>query len=129
MNWFLEFVLHSLEGVSYHQIAEDLALTMEDMIRSLRFRDEREKLSDMPPPFVRLWLELLGSWPLVTIGGCRFLLQCREWFLIQIQVLTRAQIKWSDDQVLRALREDDQEYSRFGLSLEEIGSQTWREPV
>ena len=68
VNWFLEFVLQSLEGVSYHQTAEDSALTREDMIRSLRFRDDRGKLCDVSPPFVKLWLELLGSWPSVTFG-------------------------------------------------------------
>ena len=129
VNWFLELVLQTLEGVSYHQMMEDLALTREDMIRSLQFRDDRGRLCDVSPPFVKLWLELLGSWPSVTFGGCRFMIQCREWFLTQIQVLARAQIKWSDGRVLRDLREDDREYSRFGLSLEEIGDQTWRGAV
>ena len=129
VNWFLEFVLQTLEGVSYHQTTEDLALTREEMIRSLRFRDDRGRLCDASPPFVRLWLELLGSWPSVTFGGCRYMIQCREWFLTQIQVLIRAQIKWSDGRVLRDLRDDDREYSRFGLSLGEIGDQTWRGAV
>ena len=129
VNWFLEFVLCTLEGVSYHQIAEEQAQTREDMIRSLRLRDGKDKLCDSSPSFVKLWLELLGSWPSVTFGGCRFLLQSREWFLVQIRVLVRAQIKWSDGRILRSPREDDLEYSRFGLSAEEIGDQTWMNSI
>ena len=65
----------------------------------------------------------------VTFEGCRFLLQCREWFLVQIQVLAIAKIQWSDDRVLRFPKDEDLEYSRFGLSLEKIGEQTWSQSV
>jgi hypothetical protein len=123
MNWFLEFVLLSLEA------AEEQAWSREDVIRSLRLQDSRDKLCEAPPSFVKLWLEILGSWPTLTSWGCRFLLPCREWFLVQIWVLARAKIQWSDDGVLRFPRDEDLEYSRFGLSLEEIGNQAWREPV
>ena len=65
----------------------------------------------------------------VTFEGCRFLLQCRERFLVQIQVLARAKIQWSDDRVMRFPKDEDLEYSRFGLSLEKIGKQTWSQSV
>ena len=57
------------------------------------------------------------------------MLQSREWFLVQIRVLVRAQIKWSDGRILRSPREDDLEYSRFGLSTEEIGDQAWMNSI
>ena len=65
----------------------------------------------------------------VTFEGCRFLLQCREWFLVQIKVLAITKIQWSDDRVLRFPKDEDLEYSRVGLSLEKIGEQTWSQSV
>ena len=57
----------------------------------------------------------------VTFAGCRFLLQCIEWFLVLILVLARAKIQGSDDRVLGFPKDEDLEYSGFGLSLEERG--------
>jgi len=129
VEWVLEFIMITLEGVSYHQAVEEAAGTREEMIRSLRFRGENGKLSDVSPPMVQIWRQILGSWPSITSGGCRFLIQSREWFLVQIRVLVKAQINWSNGRVLREPRDDDLEYSRFGLLPEEVGDQTWREPV
>ncbi len=42
----------SLEGMEYHQKAEEEAETREEMILSLRYRDEREKLCEFSPPLV-----------------------------------------------------------------------------
>ena len=72
----------SLEGVEFHQVAEEGARTCDEMIRSLRFRDAHEKLCPTPPVYIKVWTQLLGAWPSVTNGGCRFLIQCREWFLV-----------------------------------------------
>ena len=129
VNWVLEFVVLSLEAVEFHQGSEELAETREDMIRSLRKRDGRGKLCESSPPFINLWLEILGSWPSVTSGGCRFLFQCREWFLVQIRVLARARIRWSQERVLKFPTAADLEYSRFGLSLDQLGEQTWSQPI
>ena len=118
VNWFLDLVMHSLEGVEYHQGVEEVAESREEMIRSLRFRDARDKLCDTPPPYIRLWTEILGSWPALTNGGCRFLLQCRQWFPVQMRALARSKIQWSDERVLRLPLEADLEYSRFGLTPE-----------
>ena len=80
VDWFLDFVLMSLEGVEFHQRVEDGAETREEMILSLRYRNERE-LADFSPPMVRLWTRILGNWLGPTSGGCRYLLKAREWFL------------------------------------------------
>ena len=115
----------SLEGIEYHQGDEEVAQTREDLIKSLRFRDEREKLCDISPPYIRLWTEILGSWPSLTSGGCRFLLQCRQWLPVQMRALARAKIQWSDGRIIQFPKESDLAYSRFrsrseikpGLSL------------
>ena len=129
VNWFLEFLMLSLEGIEYHQGAEEGAQTKEEMIQSLRFRDERDKLCEISPPYIRLWTELLGSWPAIPSGGCRFLLQCRQWLPVQMRALAKARIQWSDGRVIRLPQESDLQYARFGLTPEQIGDQTWTEPV
>jgi len=73
-DWFLEFLMVSLEGVEYHQKAEEEAETREEMVLSLRYRNEREKLCEFSPPLIRLWTQILGRWPAPTSGGCRYLL-------------------------------------------------------
>ena len=129
VNWFLEFLMLSLEGIEYHQGAEEAAQTREEMVQSLRFRDERDKLCEISPPYIRLWTELLGSWPAITNGGCRFLLQCRQWLPVQMRALAKARIQWSDGRVIKLPQESDLQYARFGLTPEQIGVQTWTEPV
>ena len=129
VNWFLEFVMLSLEGVEYHQGAEEAAQSREQMIRSLRFRDDRDKLCETPPPYVRLRTEILGSWPAATNGGCRFLLQCRQWLPVQMRALARAKIQWTEGRVIRLPLDIDHEYSRFGLTPKQIGVQSWTDPA
>lgn len=51
-DWFLDFVLMSLEGVEFFQGVEDGAETREEMILSLRYRNEREKLANFTPLMV-----------------------------------------------------------------------------
>ena len=115
--------MRSLEGVEYHPGVEEAAQTREEMIRSFRFRDAREKLCDVPPPYIRLLTEILGSWPALTNGGCRFLLQCRQWLPVQMRALARSKIQCADEKMLRLPLEADLEYSRFGLTPAEIGAQ------
>ena len=128
-DWFLEFLLVSLEGVEYHQKAEEEAGTREEMILSLRYRDEREKLFEFSPPFIRLWTKILGRWPAPTSGGCRYLLEAREWFLVQAQVLAEAGYTWSKEMKLNAPDKDEKEYARFGLDPEDLERQDWSKPV
>ena len=107
VGWFLEFLLFSLEGIEYHQGDEEIAQTREEMIQTLRFRDENGKLCPSSPPYIRLWTELLGSWPSLTNRGCRFLLQCRQWLPVQMRALARARIQWSDAREIQSPKESD----------------------
>jgi len=85
VKWFLDWLVLSLEGVEFHADAESRAETREEFLYLLRFRDARDKLCPSPPKYIVLWTRLLGSWPSITHGGCRFLIQCREWFMVQIR--------------------------------------------
>lgn len=128
VNWFLDWLVLSLEETEFHPDSEDRAVTRIDLLKSLRHRDSRDKLASGPPPYIMIWTRLLGSWPSITQGGCRFLIQCREWFLVQIRILARARLQWMDNRVLKLPGEDDLMYARFGLSPEQLGSPNWREP-
>ena len=65
-DWFLDFVLMSLEGVKFHQGVEDEAETREEIILSFRYRNERKKFANFSPLMVRLWTRILGNWPSPT---------------------------------------------------------------
>ena len=44
-----------------------------------------------------------------------------------MKVLARAKIQWSNGRVIKLPKETDLEYSRFGLTPEQIGVQSWSE--
>lgn len=72
-----------------------------------------------------LWSRILGKWPSPTSGGCRYLLEAREWFLFQITTLAEAGYTWSKGKRLEVPGEEDKEYARFGLDPEELEKQDW----
>ena len=76
------------------------------MICALRYRDERSKLCKIPPPWIGLWSRMLGLWPSVTFGGCRFALQARLWFKDQLRMLQRARIMWDDNLVIQRMSDE-----------------------
>ena len=57
------------------------------------------------------------------------MLQARDWFLSQAEVLHRVQVTWSNEVILRPPRESDKEYLRFGLSLEDLAVESWGSPA
>ena len=129
VNWFLDWLVISLEGVEYHQVAEENASTRVEMIESLRARDGRDKLGLSPPVHIQLWTQLVGSWPSPTNGGCRFLIQCREWLLVQMRALANSNIQWKDGRVIKVPTESDLEYARFGLTQDQYEGSSWSVPV
>lgn len=46
-----------------------------------------------------------------------------------MRAISKARIQWSGDRVIRLTRKSDLEYARFGLSSEQIGVKTLRDPV
>ncbi len=46
-----------------------------------------------------------------------------------METIARAKIQWFDDCVIQVPMEAYTQYARFGMSLEEIGDQSWVEPV
>ena len=98
--------MKSVEGDEVHEQDARNALTRHQMICALRYRDERSKLSKIPPPWIVLWSRMIGSWPSITFGGCRFVLQARLWFKDQLRMLQRAKIMWDDNLVIQRLSDE-----------------------
>ena len=76
------------------------------MICALRYRDEHSKLCKIPSLWIVLWSRMVGLWPSVTFGGCRFVLQVRLWFKDQLRMLQRAKIMWDDDLVIQHMSDE-----------------------
>ena len=89
--WFLDLLAHTMDGIELHQEKFKSAETRVEMMKCLRFRyaGSSELMEDCPPR-VRLWIKMLGDWPAVTTGGCRYLLECRSWFVNQASILKRS---------------------------------------
>ena len=130
VRWILELVLLSLDGVEVHNVDFDAAQTRLDMVKSLRFRYSYDSpLMESSPARVMIWCELLGNWPALTHGGCRFLNVAREWFLHQARILKFSGFKWSCGVQMRDVNPAFLSYARFGLSAEKIRDANYWEPV
>ena len=75
------------------------------MICALRYRDEHSKLCKIPSLWIVLWSRMVGLWPSVTFGGCKFVLQARLWFKDQLWILQRAKIMWDYNLVIHVRRD------------------------
>ena len=53
--------------------------------------------------------------PSLTKGGCRFLPQCRAWFLKMVRIWTREGLRGEIGVKLPTLTEDLSEYAVFGI--------------
>ena len=100
MEWFVK----SLEGVELHPDADEKASTQEELLSALRFRDARSKWDRLPPPYIVIRTKLIGGWPSIVNGGCRFVLQARRKFLVQVRILVKVKILWNHDRILLSPR-------------------------
>ncbi len=64
-----------------------------------------------------------------TSGGCRYLLEAREWFLAQARVLAEVGYTWSKGLRLSLPGREEEEHARFGLDPEDLERQDWSKPV
>ena len=85
VKWILELIMFSLDGVEVHNVDFDAVRSRYEMIQSLRFRYSCDSpLIEKSPARVLIWGEIIGDWPVITSGGCRFLSQARERFITQV---------------------------------------------
>ena len=90
------------------------------MISALRYRDECSKLCKILPPWIVLWSRMVGSWPSVTFGGCRFVLQASLWFKDQLQMLQRAKIMWDDNLVIQGMSDEMEFAVTYSININDV---------
>ena len=129
ISWILEWILKSLEGVELHQQADENATTRGELLSALRFRNSRNKIDSSSPPYIVLWVKLLGDWPSIVNGGCRFALQARLKFLDQVRILSKSNITWNHGRILLCPGFDETVYATFGVPVDSFQETIWREPT
>ena len=128
--WINELISWSLDGVEIHNVDFKKARTREEMILSLRYRYSSESsLMENSPAKVKIWCKLLGDWPSLTNGGCRYLLQARNKFLNQAQVLKKSKFKWKPKVTMKEITSSFKDYARFGLTKDSIVNCDFSEPA
>ena len=128
--WIQELIAWSLDGVEIHNVDFDRAVTREEMILSLRYRYSAESsLMEESPAKVKIWCRLLGNWPSLTHGGCRYLIQARDKFLDQALVLKKSKFKWRLNVTMRELSNGFKAYARFGIPKEIIDTCIFSAPA
>ena len=111
-------------------LGENERSRVQDLINSLRFRMvDGSILSDHPPNRIRIWSRLVGNWPTITSGGCRFMLQARIKFIKQMEMLRRINFVWRFNLILPEISQEFREYARFGISRAIIKRVIWSEEV
>ena len=130
VSFFMEWVKVSLEGVEVSKEVAKVAESRYGLINSLRFRMvDGSVLSDFPPNRIKVWTKLIGDWPTITSGGCRFMIQARSRFLSQMEVLRKLKFSWRFGLVLPEITQELRSYARFGISKSEISRVIWTEEV
>ena len=125
VEWFLRLVMKSLNGAEVHE--EDFKVAMSRCIR-FRYREGCPLMSE-PPPRVEMWCSLLGEWPTITRGGCRFIIQARIWFMQQVKVFVANKFRWKDGEIVPEIKSRTGLYSGFGIEKEVLEVTNFEEKV
>ena len=129
-SFFMEWIKSSMEGVEVSKEDSKTAESRVELINSLRFRlVDGSVLSDFPPNRIKIWSKLIGGWPSITSGGCRFLLQARTKFLVQMETLRKTNHTWRFGLVLPEITPEIRSYARFGIGRMELRRVIWTEEV
>ena len=128
VHWFCELVMVSLQNTEVNHAEARAASTREDLVCSIRSRAEDGSLSSEISVLINMWDELLGTWPSVTSGGCRYMLQARDHFIHQCNTLQDAGVTWKNRKV-RHINEDDMLYILFGMNRFRLRDVDWEYPL
>jgi len=127
VSWFAEFVVITMRNKELHERDVRVAGSRVELISAIRNRLSVDELAGAPPQSVTVWLELLGSWPSLTQGGCRYVLQARAWFLTQAAIIAREEFLKAPLMLAREPIDDDFLYSLFGMSQDSLSCVDWSE--
>ena len=81
-----------------------------------------------PPPYILVWIKLLGDWPSIVNGGCRFALQARVQFIDQVRILPKTRMLWNHGRVLLCLSPGEILYATFVVNLKPSLGISWTDP-
>ena len=126
--WFCELVMISLQNTEVNHAEARAASTREELVCSIRSRAENGSLSSEISSLINMWDELLGTWPSVTNGGCRYLLQARDHFIHQCASLRAAGVT-SKNKEVKQMNEDDMLYILFGMNRFRLRDVDWEYPL
>ena len=129
-DWFLKLLATTLESTEVHDKSFKTAVSRSDLIKCLRFRySEESPLMDEAPPRVLIWEKTLGEWPSLTRGGCRFLHQCRSWFVEMVRIWTQQGLRWDEDSKLPSVSGELMHHATFKISPVQISACNFNEPA
>ena len=128
VRWILEQIVKSLKGVELHPDADEKASTRAELLSALRFRISKNKIDKSPPPYIVIWTKLIGGWPSIVNGGCRFALQAWRKFLDQVRILAKSKILWNHGRIFLCPGSGEELYSTFGVDTELLRDSIWTEP-
>ena len=86
-SWFCEWTASVVTGTEIDYRALETSRTRMESMGSLRFRTDDGSLSRRSPDRVEIMIQLVGNWPTISFGGCRYLHQARYWFTRQYQLI------------------------------------------
>ena len=95
--WFNGWVVSILTGVTVKHDAIEGATTRQGLVKCLRYWVQGQGMSSTTPCRITAFAGLLGNWPSLMNGGCRYLHQARTHCLTQVQELKRLDVPgWND---------------------------------
>ena len=71
---------------------------------------------------------MIGEWPSIVNGGCRFALQERNKFIDQVRILAKSKILWNHGRILVCSGPGEKLYSTFGVNMDLFQDSLWTEP-
>ena len=129
INWLLKLLMASLEGAELHEMDMKNAGSRTDLINCIRYKlGEDAPLADEPPKRVKIWARMKGSWPSLTKGSCRFLLQARSWFIEMTSIWENEKLTGPDGERMKRATDKVRLYARFGINSSSIAASSFLEP-
>ena len=127
-NWFLNLLATTLEGAGSHDKSFKHAESRTDLVKCLRYRySEDSALMDDAPIRVLMWDKTHGEWSSLTKGGCRYLHQCRSWFVEMARVWTQQGLRWDIGIMMPLVTRDIMHHATFKISPVHIASCNFRD--
>ena len=75
-----------------------------------------------------IWTKLIGGWPSIVNGGCRFALQAWRKFLDQVRIPAKSKILWNHGRIPLFPGPGEELYSTYGVNTELLRDSVWTEP-